>query len=749
MKLKLKFTAVFAVLLILSNSLSASTVKADYLTAEPSKKISAEDESANPEAAATESETADSDSEEILTEYRDINPKEILEKEENTSSKESLEEDIGSEELLSEEEIIQPAETEFSDIPIPDEKPVFHAKIEYSPSGYRVKGTFSEFPADVSLIQILYSLDGETYQVCEDNDWDLSFLGTEDPAELKLLQNHTCLYFSDEPLISYLEEKLDCFYLKLRLTKQNGAAYESQPAVICRNPQQPVPEGNTPYADFPSAMKVYERRPNRSYGKYQLTIREDATPEEISAFLPDTLPIQIVITSEDLFSSAFGTIDCPVKWKPLTLPPLAAGESITIPDAAEEIVISAGTSVKTPMGTFQLKEPLAIDHGSATDEIRLVLNVIAEDETPTGALSRGNNGLDMVFHLKPTGATAIRAYTLSEGESEWTEVPGLSFQQAVNIQPSTANSGYTLVLNNSSEPYRSYLKAEAAGKEPTPFLIGLTIEGGAYGGRQLILPFPAAYQCPSSIPKLLGSGGNEGNAGTDNKGDSTQEGQRPYLPQDPEDKSETTQPDTSPDPDHHPGDTQPEDSKVPDPDHQTENTPPGEESDPSQNQNYPPENMQPESPQIPEDIQPDHQPENPQAPENIQPDQKPETPQEPSSQNIFVQKAPAEIPTPGSSGISALFMTPQTAGDGTSDPKGQTAFSHRNTVTDIQAKITIPEILPQKEPSSASLISSGTKENAHRHTRGLNFKSFLILTAAMAGLSIAFTCISAFAKRRR
>lgn len=418
-----------------------------------------------------------------------------------------------------------------------DAAPMFKAMIEDSSEGYLVKGTFTEFTSDIILVQTLYSLDQKNYEVCGEN-WNLSWLGDESEGALEKLQNQTCLYSNNEPLKSYLAGNLDCFYLKLRLTKEDGTVYESQTAVIDRGTPQPVPDELTPTATFAYNMLVREMRPFKYYGKYQLTVREDATAEEVAAFLPDTLPIEIKFLRENLSSSASGVVECPIAWKPFSLPKLTAGDSVTIYDAAEEIVVPGNTLVNTPKGIFQLGEPLHMDQEILTDEVRLVLNVIAKDEEPTGVLTRENDGLEMAFQLKTTGATAIRAYALPADKTEWTELPALPLQTAINAQPSTANSGYTLVLDNDQEPYRSYLAAKAAGNEPTPFFIGFKIEGGVYDGQQLILAWPDTYDIPFNLPKIGGSGGNEGNAGADNKDDSTEEGQRPNLPQYLKDNSE-------------------------------------------------------------------------------------------------------------------------------------------------------------------------------------------------------------------
>lgn len=416
------------------------------------------------------------------------------------------------------------------DTPFPNEAPAFHAHIEYSFQGYVAKGSFTEIPPDISLIQPLYSLDGETYQTCGE-PWDLCWVGMDDAGALAKLQNQICLYSSQEPLKSYLDKKLDRFFLKLRLVLQNGVTYETQAALIDRGSPQPVPEELRPEAYFDTSLAAYETRPFCGYGRYQLTVRANASAEEIVSCLPDTLPIVIKL-EKGLEHVTEGVIDCPVTWKPLLLPELIAGESVTIYDAAEEIVIPKGTLLNTPTGIFRIDEPLKLyDQYGLTNEVRLVLNVVSEDGEPTGALREENAGLEMAFHLKPTGATEIQAYVWSENNPTWKSLPDVSLLDAVNEQPSTENSGYALVINSEQEPYQSYLTQKAAGNTPMPFLIGLTIKGGVYDGRQLILAWPDTYEIPLALPKPGGSSGNELNAGADNKNDSTSEGQRPNLPQ--------------------------------------------------------------------------------------------------------------------------------------------------------------------------------------------------------------------------
>lgn len=267
------------------------------------------------------------------------------------------------------------------------------------------------------------------------------------------------------------------------------------------------------------------------HGRYQLTVPGNATEKDIAAYLPDTLPVRVWV--ENMHCD----LDCPVIWKPITLSGLTPGESIVIENAAEPVIIPVGTLLDTPLGIFQLEKPLTLGEIPwSANELQLILNVVSPGESPSGALAVDREMLKMSFTKKPTGATSIQAYTLSEGETTWTEIPGLSLLDAVNIQPSKENSGYATIFDKDTEPFRSYLEASAAGFTPVPFFVGLKIKGGVYDGQQLILPWPGSYENLPNLPSIDGgSGGNENNAGSGSKNDSTEGGQRPNLPQQPED----------------------------------------------------------------------------------------------------------------------------------------------------------------------------------------------------------------------
>lgn len=623
--------------------------------------------------------------------------------------------------------------TEYSDEPTSDQLSAFSARIEKSFEGYIAKGSVKELLPDTVSVLPMYSLDEENWQPCPIS-WCLDYLGDESEGGRRLLHNQICLYSTFEPLKSYLAGSLDRFYLKLHITRENGVTYETQAAVIDRSIPQAVPDGITPAAAFPASIMVIDKstRPPCCYGRYQLTVRADATSDEVAALLPDTIPIQIHL-NEGLSSITEGIINCPIRWKDLSLPQLAAGESVTILDAAEEIVIPSGTLLSTPMGIFRLEEALGIDQYPYTDEIRLVLNVIPAEENPAGALADNYNGLEMAFHLKPTGATNIQAYVLSLGETQWTELPGLPLLQAVDAQPSTPNSGYTLMLSKDSEPYRSYLAAEASGETPTPFFIGLKIEGGIYDGRQLILPYPDTYELPPDLI-ALGSGGNEGNAGAGNKDDSTTEGQRPNLPQTPEGEEDGPQTD----PPKNPADEK--------------NEP---QTDPSQNSGNKNEGQGQEPPKEPEDEKKEQLPELPENTENKENEQpseplrNPENPSETSNggndpfhggsdyEKPFDEYTPERLDASiQPSAATQPPAMPQTA-ENNVEEMPLSASSAMDGGTDTSGGIAASDLSPAESETYAASVPVATNEETGSGTKSGEGKLLLSITVAAVTITIA------------
>ncbi len=418
--------------------------------------------------------------------------------------------------------------------------PNFSAKIELGGQGYQVKGEFADFLPNTVRIRPMYSLDGENYQViCEQqpNDWHLDRLGSEDEAELKLLQKQTCVEASTEPLKSYLAGAIDSFYVRLQITLENGICYDTKPCQIIRNTIQPLPEDATLSALFPGSMRVKNWRPLYTYGKYQITVREDASIESIYAMLPNTIPVEVQIgLNGNSGVPIIANVKTAVSWKAFTDINLKADETLTINDAANDLVIPAGTQLSTPQGIYALSHELIFDGIYSRDNICLVLNVIGKEDKAVVSLygTKAEEAVEnqlpisLAFSNKPSGATAIKTYSYIEGDTGWTALGDLLTQRAIDANQAQQLYGYIDVLRPNASSYQRYLQGEVPG-----LVIALVIEGGVYAGETVLLPWPYEYDLPIKVPELSGSGGNENNAGSgDNKekDSSNNGGQRPDLP---------------------------------------------------------------------------------------------------------------------------------------------------------------------------------------------------------------------------
>ena len=422
--------------------------------------------------------------------------------------------------------------------PPPEFPPPFTAELRYVYGGYQVEGHFEQFPPDVVNIRSQYSLDGMRYHTVDaefPNDWDLSNLGTSDEHLRFYLENQVCVTYDDEPLKSYVAGKLDRFYIRLEITTETDV-YQTQAAVFDRTAAQPFPEAVILRAAFPYTMRPLDEIGNPlnvAYGQYQVTVRENASPEDVAALLPDTLPIEVQLYQTDtgeLLTS--GIARCQADWKPLAPLELAAGQALTIPNAAGVLTVPAGAEIATPLGSYHLEEPLTFT-GPDAGEVQLVLNAVGLEEAPDISLQQNNyqnaqndiGALSLAFRQKPSGATAIRAYSFVEGDEEWTELCNLLALRDVDHNQAAALYGYVTILRPGDALFDAYLNEELPG-----FCIGLAIEGGVFDGERVILPWPGEYDPPTSIPEPGGSEGNENDAGSNGgSGDSTEGGQRPSL----------------------------------------------------------------------------------------------------------------------------------------------------------------------------------------------------------------------------
>lgn len=383
------------------------------------------------------------------------------------------------------------------------EAPLFQACLEYSFEGYVVKGSLTELIPNLRQVQPMYSLDGQTWQPCGVK-WNLHQLPVGNSYKLTDLQNQICLYDSMEPLKSYLAGRRDRFYLKLHATGGNGAVCETNIVIIERTTVQQVPEEITFAATFAPAMRVIEKNPFCSYGRYQMNVNADVTLQDISALLPDTIPVEVQIYKGKNFI-AEGIVDCPVTWKALTHLQLAAGETVTIPDAAEELVIPAGTMLSTPIGVFSLEKPLRIAQDAIMkDEIRLVLNIfpIGErpPETPTSENSGGaggnevNAGADNKKDSTEEGQRPVLPWN-PESETQTQQNPE---SKTGEQQPDLVNDSESRPEDRQSDSYHSIGNASEA-----PARSGVTFSNAfIYESQQSQQATASVYQFESSAQLL-------------------------------------------------------------------------------------------------------------------------------------------------------------------------------------------------------------------------------------------------------
>lgn len=153
MKIPQKLLAVLTALPIIPIQIPPITANASNLEEESTQYFtSAPDDE-------TEREEGNS-SQESTTGEEPHSEDELPEKTTETAETAETEIPLACDTALSQETTAEPEEK--SDIPLPDEAPMFTAYIEYSSQGYRVKGTFTDFTSDLCRIQPLYSLDEKT-----------------------------------------------------------------------------------------------------------------------------------------------------------------------------------------------------------------------------------------------------------------------------------------------------------------------------------------------------------------------------------------------------------------------------------------------------------------------------------------------------------------------------------------------------------------------------------------------------------
>lgn len=452
---------------------------------------------------------------------------------------------------------------------IPGMPPPFKTELKEDYFGYTLIGHFKDFLPNVARVCNTYSWDGIDYQYTNPDwpiKWELTRLGNPDPEALGRLEKQEVGQDYEEPLVSFIARERDSFYFRLEITTEEGEIYYSQPSYISRGGPQPLPENLTPrvllgfdlsvtltVGDSDSEEDEKNHIKNYTHGEYQLTVPENITREELMALLPDTVPVRVRLWDKYTEKKyTFGDLDCDVTWKELPSFSLTPGQPYVIEDAAEPLLIPAGTYVEAALGTYILQKPLAFKSRYDSDNIHLVLNPVGTEAEPDIALrgynldlieengddgneSRRDDPMSLAFWNKPSGAVSMRAYSVARDVR--TEIGDLVELRDINHNQSHALYGYIDLLQPDEYPFREYLAGEL-----DSFSIELEIEGGVYDGKKVMLPWPMEYEGPEEIFDPYGFDGQENNAGSGyeeiEEDDGNNGGQPPWYP--PADKPESS-----------------------------------------------------------------------------------------------------------------------------------------------------------------------------------------------------------------
>ena len=458
--------------------------------------------------------------------------------------------------------------------PLPEEPPAFTTVIKHrGGAGWVLMGRFEAFTPDIKDVTPCWSLDGVQFQRSDDWQWLLD-KGAE----------QTCMAPSQEPFSSYLDGHIDLFYVKLHITTWSGQAYDTQVAVVSRNDPQPQPEGTVVAVAYPvMTMAVFERDERKLCGRWQVTAREGTAWDTLAAWLPDTLPIELQLMQGGT-AIDWGSVRWGVTWEtPEAFTPDVGGSPYVIKDAAEPLDLAAGLEVPMYNGIYRLNETPDFASQGASDQVNLFINVVPGDaRAKIHLFDNGNDrgALSLAFEEKPTGATAIRYYYLTEGMEDWTLVGDLLDKLPVDAVPKAKEYGDVPLFTEEDTPYREYKEAGQ------PFLVGIEIEGGVFDGELHTLSWPGDYDPPPSTPDFNGSGGNENNAGGGSGGSDDGNGQRPDLP----DEEEPAESDDTPPPKEDEIPPSEPDGTMPEPEEPQPSTPDGEkENDRPQRPSPPPQ----------------------------------------------------------------------------------------------------------------------------------------------------------------
>lgn len=146
---------------------------------------------------------------------------------------------------------------------IPQTPPPFSVDVKFGWWTYSLCGRFSDFPPNVDKVLVNYSWDGVNYQSVNpygESKWYLQNLGHPDPENRNKLEYQEIGTYLAEPLKSFLAFEQDSFYIKLEIHTLDGQRYYSQAAKYIREGRQPIPAHLTPRVALGFNVAVQEAR---------------------------------------------------------------------------------------------------------------------------------------------------------------------------------------------------------------------------------------------------------------------------------------------------------------------------------------------------------------------------------------------------------------------------------------------------------------------------------------------------------
>ncbi|MEG2000767.1 MAG: hypothetical protein RR053_05185, partial [Evtepia sp.] len=310
-----------------------------------------------------------------------------------------------------------PDETPPADIPqAPNETPpaetppspnptTFYVTLKYAATGPLLKGFFPDYTETMRDIQCYYSF----------NDQDFFPIDCYNVWEKDAPLGVTIAEAVDTPLTEYLNDAYDTIYLQLRYNTPNGAAV-SQTAQITRpTTPEPLTEDLTLHVRYPLATTGI-----RPYHRYHITVKQNATTEEIRALLPDTLPVELQLLSKDeLVAKVY--IAYQAQWMlPELIPDDGMIEDAVTVTPPSECTIKALNAIYAVTAPPRPENPLHLFIHTASTETPM-FQVYTYDDV----MNSPPMGLFVDFPLKPSGATEIiPAYSLDGGQT-WIEIENL------------------------------------------------------------------------------------------------------------------------------------------------------------------------------------------------------------------------------------------------------------------------------------------------------------------------------------